>query len=223
MTSSAGTSGLIFAASPPRSAIASRMAARSTTAGTPVKSCMTTRAGVKAISSLGSALASQRASFSTSAACDRAVALGAQQVLEQHLEAEGQPRHVVLRLQRVEAEDRVLAVADLQRVAGVERVRVLGHGQVLSGVVGEQHEGFPGGRGHRAEVLVDGRDAAACAADRRARRARRRSRPSEGMPAGDRERLGQRVRPPANARRRRRRGRATAPRAPRPPPRRATR
>src|SRR6266550_2145084 len=69
MTSSAGTSGLILLASPPRSAIASRMAARSTTAGTPVKSCMTTRAGVKAISSLGSALASQRASFSTSAAC----------------------------------------------------------------------------------------------------------------------------------------------------------
>ena len=68
MTSSAGTSGLILLASPPRSAIASRMAARSTTAGTPVKSCMTTRAGVKAISSLGSALASQRASFSMSSA-----------------------------------------------------------------------------------------------------------------------------------------------------------
>ena len=55
-------------ASPPRSAIASRIAARSTTAGTPVKSCRITRAGVKAISSLGSALASQRASFSTSSA-----------------------------------------------------------------------------------------------------------------------------------------------------------
>ena len=64
MTSSAGTSGLIAEASPPLSAIASRMAARSTTAGTPVKSCITTRAGVKAISSDGSADASQRASFS---------------------------------------------------------------------------------------------------------------------------------------------------------------
>ena len=64
MTSSAGTSGLIAEASPPLSAIASRMAARSTTAGTPVKSCITTRAGVKAISSVGSADASQRASFS---------------------------------------------------------------------------------------------------------------------------------------------------------------
>jgi hypothetical protein len=66
ITSSAGTSGLIFAASPPRSAIASRMAARSTTAGTPVKSCITTRAGVKAISLLGPAFASQVASASMS-------------------------------------------------------------------------------------------------------------------------------------------------------------
>ena len=48
------------------SAIASRIAARSTTAGTPVKSCITTRAGVKAISSEGSALASQLASASMS-------------------------------------------------------------------------------------------------------------------------------------------------------------
>ncbi len=68
MTSSAGTSGSIFAGSPPSSAIASRIAARSTTAGTPVKSCMTTRAGVKAISLDGSAFASQVASASMSAA-----------------------------------------------------------------------------------------------------------------------------------------------------------
>jgi hypothetical protein len=68
MTSSAGTSGLIFAGSPPSAAMASRIAARSTTAGTPVKSCMTTRAGENAISLLGSAPASQLASASTSAA-----------------------------------------------------------------------------------------------------------------------------------------------------------
>ena len=66
MTSSTGTSGLIFAGSPPRSAIASRIAARSTTQGTPVKSCRTTRAGVNAISFDGSALWSQEASASTS-------------------------------------------------------------------------------------------------------------------------------------------------------------
>ncbi len=39
--------------------MASRMAAKSTTAGTPVKSCNTTREGVNAISVDGSALGSQ--------------------------------------------------------------------------------------------------------------------------------------------------------------------
>ena len=60
ITSSAGASGLILVASPPRSTIASRIVARSTTAGTPVKSCMTTRAGVNWISVSGSASGSQR-------------------------------------------------------------------------------------------------------------------------------------------------------------------
>jgi hypothetical protein len=45
---------------------------------------------------------------------DRAVALGAQEVLEQDLEGEGQPGDVEARLQRVEAEDLVGAVAHLQ-------------------------------------------------------------------------------------------------------------
>jgi hypothetical protein len=44
MTRSTGTSGLIFWGSPPARFMAVRMAARSTTAGTPVKSCNTTRA-----------------------------------------------------------------------------------------------------------------------------------------------------------------------------------
>ena len=48
--------------------MASRIAARSTIAGTPVKSCITTRAGVKAISLEGSSLAFQVASASTSLA-----------------------------------------------------------------------------------------------------------------------------------------------------------
>ncbi len=59
MTSSAGASGLILAGSPPRSFMASRIVARSTTHGTPVKSCMITRAGVNWISCVGSAAASQ--------------------------------------------------------------------------------------------------------------------------------------------------------------------
>ena len=50
MTRSTGTSGLIFLASPPSVSMPSRMAARSTTAGTPVKSCISTRAGRKPIS-----------------------------------------------------------------------------------------------------------------------------------------------------------------------------
>ena len=66
MTSSAGWSGLMRAGSPPRSPIASRIAARSTTAGTPVKSCISTRAGMYAISRLGSSVGTQRASASMS-------------------------------------------------------------------------------------------------------------------------------------------------------------
>jgi hypothetical protein len=57
---------LIRDASPPRSAIAFRIAARSTTAGTPVKSWSSTRAGEKEISRLGSSVATQVATASTS-------------------------------------------------------------------------------------------------------------------------------------------------------------
>jgi hypothetical protein len=46
--------------------MASRIAARSTTAGTPVKSCISTRAGWNGISSEGSAFASHLAIASTS-------------------------------------------------------------------------------------------------------------------------------------------------------------
>src|SRR3954452_21109812 len=60
MTSSTGSCGLIRAGAPPRSAMAFRIAARSTTAGTPVKSCRSTREGRKEISSEGSAFGSQR-------------------------------------------------------------------------------------------------------------------------------------------------------------------
>ena len=68
MTSSDGSSGLIFAASPPRSLIAFRIAARSTIAGTPVKSWCRTRPGVKEIAWEGSAVATQPATASMSAA-----------------------------------------------------------------------------------------------------------------------------------------------------------
>ena len=66
MTSSAGERGLMTSARPPSFTTASRIAARSTTAGTPVKSCRMTRAGVKAISVSGSAFGSQSSSASMS-------------------------------------------------------------------------------------------------------------------------------------------------------------
>src|ERR1022692_1037912 len=50
ITRSAGSNGLARLGSPPIAARASRMAARSTTQGTPVKSCSRTRAGMKLIS-----------------------------------------------------------------------------------------------------------------------------------------------------------------------------
>ena len=68
MISSTERSGLIRAGSPPSAAIASRIAARSTMHGTPVKSCSSTRAGVNWISAAGSAAGSQPASASIWAA-----------------------------------------------------------------------------------------------------------------------------------------------------------
>jgi hypothetical protein len=53
ITRSTGTSGLTPAGSAPARATAERMAARSTTAGTPVKSCISTRAGMNAMSAAG--------------------------------------------------------------------------------------------------------------------------------------------------------------------------
>mmetsp|Transcript_56857 Transcript_56857/g.101466 ORF Transcript_56857/g.101466 Transcript_56857/m.101466 type:complete len:208 (+) Transcript_56857:2671-3294(+) len=66
MTRSTGTPGLIFAGSPPKPFIASRRAAKSTTAGTPVKSCIKTRAHLKGISILVAWFFQSRI-FSTSA------------------------------------------------------------------------------------------------------------------------------------------------------------
>jgi hypothetical protein len=65
ITSSAGASGLTLVVSPPSRSTASRMVARSTTHGTPVKSCMITRAGVNWISVDGSAAGSQPPSART--------------------------------------------------------------------------------------------------------------------------------------------------------------
>src|ERR1017187_166551 len=68
ITRSTGWSGLIFDALPPSFASASRMAARSTTHGTPVKSCSSTRAVRNAISLSTRSRTFQVAIASTSAA-----------------------------------------------------------------------------------------------------------------------------------------------------------
>ena len=62
-------------------------------------------------------------------AADADAVLVAQQVLEQHLQREGQPRHVVGRLQRFEAIDLVGAPADLELGARVEGI-LRAHGTV---------------------------------------------------------------------------------------------
>ena len=90
ITSSTGWSGLIFLGSPPICFIASRIAARSTIAGTPVKSWSKTRLGRKAISRSGSALGSHAARPRMSSAVTVDAVFVAQQVLQQDLERERQ-------------------------------------------------------------------------------------------------------------------------------------
>ena len=129
MTRLAGTSGLMRAGSPPSAAIASRMAARSTTAGTPVKSWSRTRPGMKGISMSGLAPGCQaaRAAMSASLAPPRRAL--AERVLEEHLDGEGQT---------------VEAVAD--RIEAID-----GSGDVAAAHPGTGTQGDGGGgRGHAA-------------------------------------------------------------------------
>ena len=94
--------------------------------GTPVKSCMTTRAGVNWISVSGSAAASQDAERLDLRLRDVGAVLGAQQVLEQHLEAEGE---LLVARDGVDAEDLVVGAADRQGALGTEAVD-RGHGRL---------------------------------------------------------------------------------------------
>ena len=71
--------------------MASRMAARSTTAGTPVKSCSSTRAGMKAISLLGLRLRVPVGQRLDVLGADGQAVLVAEQVFEEDLERERQP------------------------------------------------------------------------------------------------------------------------------------
>ena len=120
MTSSEGMSGLIFCGSPPNAAIASRMATRSTTQGTPVKSCSSTRAGVYWISSPCSAAGSHSADRAHLIGGDQRAVLVAQQILQQHLEA---VRETLESGDLVQTENLVRLVPDDESVAGTETVR----------------------------------------------------------------------------------------------------
>src|SRR3954469_14376170 len=163
MTSSAGTSGSILAGSPPRSAIASRIAARSTTAGTPVKSCMTTRAGVKAISWLGSALASHRASASMSAASTAPLPSVRRRFSSRILRLNGRRatsnfdcRAPMRKISSSRSPTFSVSLASKELgCSDEEAMRFV----VLSAIGGEHHEGFPVRGGDRSEVLVEGGDA----------------------------------------------------------------
>ena len=86
------------------------MATRSTTAGTPVKSWWSTRAGVKLSSRDGSSVADPAGD-----GLHVGLGAGAQRVLEQDAQRERQARDVVAGLKRVQPEDLVFAAADLQR------------------------------------------------------------------------------------------------------------
>ena len=94
MTRSQGTTGLIRSGSPFIRAMASRIAARSTTQGTPVKSCSTTRAGMNGTSFLPAAAGLQAASVADVGLGDEAAAGVAEGVLEQHADGEGEPVEV---------------------------------------------------------------------------------------------------------------------------------
>ena len=129
MTSSTGCSGLTRSGLPPSAMIASRIAARSTTQGTPVKSCSRTRAGMKEISFSergGGVPLRERADV---VGLDERVVLAPQQVLEQDLHRVRQPRDAGEPglLERGKAVDlhRLSAAADLG--ACTETVQCGGH------------------------------------------------------------------------------------------------
>jgi hypothetical protein len=144
MTRSTGTSGLIFfGIAAEGSSMPSRIAARSTTAGTPVKSCISTRAGRIGDLDAGLALVVQPGGDGFDAGFgDRAAILVAQQVLEQDLHREGKlgdaGKPVLLRLLEVEVD--ILGGAHLERAAAIETIERFRHLRPLNVLrrIGEQ-------------------------------------------------------------------------------------
>ena len=123
MTSSAGTSGLIL-----RRVAAQRLhrvahGREVDDRGTPVKSCSSTRAGMKAISRRRLGLRVPGASARMSAALTDLPVLVAQQVLEQDAQREGQPPRLQAgRFQGRETVNLELPFTDVQGAAAAETV-----------------------------------------------------------------------------------------------------
>src|SRR5664280_194926 len=103
ITNSVGISGLMLRGSPPNAAIASRIATMSTTHGTPVKSCISTLAGVNRISVL----------------CVAASVPVPQEVFQQYLQVVGQSCGA---LERIESKDFESRIADVQFVSRTEAI-----------------------------------------------------------------------------------------------------
>ncbi len=122
MTSSAGTSGLILFASPPRSAIASRIAARSTTAGHAgeVLHHHARRREGDLLRRLGGVVPGRDRLDVLAAYADPV--LVAEDVLEQDLQRERKPGDVVGGLEGIKTVDLIVAPADLEVAAGAKRI-----------------------------------------------------------------------------------------------------
>ena len=133
MTRSHGTTGLIRSGSPFIRAIASRIAARSTTHGTPVKSCRTTRAGMNGTSLLRAAGRAPGGQVADVALGYESAAGVPQRILEQHPNGEGKPVEVGESLagELGEPEDGGGLVAEPKSASGVEWIGGIGgHGRL---------------------------------------------------------------------------------------------
>ena len=198
MTRSTGMPGSIRRGSPPRSAIASRIAARSTIAGTPVKSCMSTRAGMNCSSRVPASVAARERSASARdvVGADVRAVLVAQQVLEQDAQRVRQRVRVVD--DRVEPVEVVRSVADGQTRPGLRSCRASRPQATCASrqpLPPRETAGTPGavstGRS-RAPIAVDVRHEARRRPRHRRRRARVRHR---GVAAHDAERSRRRTAP----------------------------
>ena len=121
--------------------MASRMAARSTTAGTPVKSCSSTRAGMNAISFsvAPAALEGPACQGANIFGKNKPAVLVAQQIFQQDFQRKGQPRNIADSgaLQHAQAVNFVGIVASAQRGSRAKRIFLCGaHAGINSPLIG---------------------------------------------------------------------------------------